>query len=55
MTVYVMMGAIAYEGSSLLGVYATREGAEAAITAAKADEDSIVEFDEYYIVETEVL
>lgn len=52
MTVYVLMGAIQYEGSSLLGVYATRAAAEAAKTAEEQDEDTIVEFDEVYIVET---
>lgn len=51
MIVYVLMGAVQYEGSSLLGVYATIEGAERAKAAREKDSDSIFDFDEYYIVE----
>lgn len=54
MTVYVLMGAIQYEGSSFLGVYATKAAADAAKVAAEQDEDAIVEFDEVYIIETAV-
>ena len=54
MVVYALMGAIDYEGDTLLGVYSTEDAARAAKRQYDYDATVLSRYDRYWINETEV-
>ena len=51
-TIFMVLGGIEYEGSKVLGVYSTREAAEA--FAAEAEKNEFVRFDYIEVEEWKV-
>lgn len=52
MQVYALMAIISYEGTDLLGIYADRESAVAALEAFRGSSDDV--FDQFYVERREL-